>query len=352
MEDSRILRLQGRRFSVPEAARTLSPVGDNGTLKLIFDLPQQMDEAELSVCVPSLLLQRADGTAYSRPLSAAQGAQEGRLRLSYLLQRADTAVPGSLQFQLRFTKPLGDNDETVWQSFTDYMLIAPSVDAQEEGENLPATVFDVAKTACLAAVAQAQAVKDSIAPPEIGADGSWVIAGQSTGYPARGEKGEMGEPGPKGEKGDPGEGLSLNGSYDSMAALLAAHPAGAAGEAYLVSGELVLWNGTSWQNVGRIQGPQGAPTEVNGKTGASITLTAADIGAPTAADFTSHTGDSGIHFLMSAVFSSVYPWAAITKQATVYLTPILRSAEHGCRTPGDECWWVWIRMMKALRRLG
>lgn len=53
-------------------------------------------------------------------------------------------------------------------------------------------------------------------------------------------------------------GISILGNYATFAELLAAHPAGAPGDAYLVGPDLYVWNGTEWQNVGPIRGPQGA----------------------------------------------------------------------------------------------
>lgn len=57
---------------------------------------------------------------------------------------------------------------------------------------------------------------------------------------------------------------------------------------------------------------------VNGKQGPSITLTAADVGAPTEGEFSAlesqteeHIGDSLIHFQMSSVFDAVYPVGSI-----------------------------------------
>lgn len=57
---------------------------------------------------------------------------------------------------------------------------------------------------------------------------------------------------------------------------------------------------------------------VNGKQGPSITLTAADVGAPTEGEFSAldeqtqqHIGDSAVHFQMSAVFAAVYPVGSI-----------------------------------------
>jgi hypothetical protein len=54
--------------------------------------------------------------------------------------------------------------------------------------------------------------------------------------------------------------------------LQAAQPAGQTGDAYLVAGELYVWTGSAWTNVGSIQGPTGVtgstgPTGSNGSTG-------------------------------------------------------------------------------------
>lgn len=65
--------------------------------------------------------------------------------------------------------------------------------------------------------------------------------------------------GANGQNGADGAGLAILGNYDTMADLIADHPTGTAGEAYMVGTDLVVWNTNtnSWQNVGRIQGPSG-----------------------------------------------------------------------------------------------
>lgn len=59
--------------------------------------------------------------------------------------------------------------------------------------------------------------------------------------------------------GKDGTSVTILGSYNTMSELETAHPTGSRGDAYMVGGDLVIWNGTSWENVGRIQGPQGDP---------------------------------------------------------------------------------------------
>lgn len=76
----------------------------------------------------------------------------------------------------------------------------------------------------------------------------------------RGEKGDVGPQGPQGPQGEKGEqgndGTSLNilGTKESEADLpLSAEK----NDAYLINGEMWFFNGTNWNNAGRIQGPQG-----------------------------------------------------------------------------------------------
>lgn len=72
-----------------------------------------------------------------------------------------------------------------------------------------------------------------------------------------GPAGPQGPAGPAGPKGDTGTAVNIRGSYASADELTAAHPVGGVGDAYLIAGELHVWDGTAWVNVGSIQGPAG-----------------------------------------------------------------------------------------------
>jgi len=106
----------------------------------------------------------------------------------------------------------------------------------------------------------------------------WEDAGKLQGPKGDpGERGEPGEkgadstvPGPPGERGVPGErgepgpagrdghGLEIKGHYDTEAELIAAHPTGDVGDAYLIGeGYLYVWSDGKWVNVGLLQGPKG-----------------------------------------------------------------------------------------------
>ena len=70
----------------------------------------------------------------------------------------------------------------------------------------------------------------------------------------------------QGEKGKDGTSVNILGSYNSLAELKAAHPTGNVGDAYLINGDMYVWNIeiNDWDNVGNIQGPAGE----NGQPGA------------------------------------------------------------------------------------
>lgn len=66
---------------------------------------------------------------------------------------------------------------------------------------------------------------------------------------------------PKGDQGDPGTGLTLLGTYATVAALEAAHPTGHRGDAYFIEDDehVYLWDvdSSSWEDIGAVKGPKG-----------------------------------------------------------------------------------------------
>jgi hypothetical protein len=83
-----------------------------------------------------------------------------------------------------------------------------------------------------------------------------------------GATGAQGPTGPTGLTGPQGQGLTILGSFNTYAELIASDPVGSVGEAYLVNGDLYVWSPTTiaWVNTGNIKGPTGA-TGSQGITG-------------------------------------------------------------------------------------
>ena len=78
-----------------------------------------------------------------------------------------------------------------------------------------------------------------------------VVVGQG------GPRGLQGAQGRTGATGADGTSVTILGSYNTYAELVAAHPTGSLNDGYLIAGDLYIWEGSSWINVGNISGPQG-----------------------------------------------------------------------------------------------
>ena len=80
---------------------------------------------------------------------------------------------------------------------------------------------------------------------------------------AQGVQGPRGETGPAGKDGVDGRSFVIKGMYATLAALMAAHPTGSAGDAYAVgtaeSNTVYNWDTEKelWENLGPLRGPQG-----------------------------------------------------------------------------------------------
>lgn len=111
----------------------------------------------------------------------------------------------------------------------------------------------------------------------------------------------IGPTGPKGATGAQGQGLVIKGSLANSSLLPTS--GNQPGDAYLIAGNLWVWNGSSWQNTGSVQGPTGpqgtqgftGATGVQGPTGAPGTNGAnGAVGSTGAQGYTGPTGPQGV----------------------------------------------------------
>lgn len=135
--------------------------------------------------------------------------------------------------------------------------------------------------------------------------------------------------GANGADGADGQGIEILGSYDTMADLIAAHPTGSAGDAYMVGTDLVVWDTTNsqWKDVGRIQG-------ANGADGLWLAIDNDDDGTLANVTYNAHLlrGNSDV----TNLYHSVFAWylvkeAGITEIATgtSSITVSRDSADYG-----------------------
>lgn len=100
----------------------------------------------------------------------------------------------------------------------------------------------------------------------------WALVGPIVGPTgATGATGQLGAIGPTGPTGPQAVAINLLGSVADIASLPST--GNTSGDAYYVSAEMSVyaWNGSSWNNVGPIQGPTGptGPTGATGETGST-----------------------------------------------------------------------------------
>ena len=136
--------------------------------------------------------------------------------------------------------------------------------------------------------------------------------------------------GANGQDGQDGAGLQILGNYNSMAELIAAHPTGSAGDAYMVGTDLVVWNTqtSSWQNVGRIQGPSGSD-------GLWLAIDNDDDGTNANVTYTAHLM-KGLSTDATSLYSAVFVWQLVNENGVTELatsTPTITvardSAQYG-----------------------
>jgi hypothetical protein len=113
----------------------------------------------------------------------------------------------------------------------------------------------------------------------------WVAASIGPSGP-RGFTGSRGDTGFTGSQGAVGTGIEILGSFDDPNELPAS---GAVGDAYLINGDLYIWDGVEWVNAGTIQGVTG----FTGSQGVGFTGSQGDVGFVGSEGFTGSQGDTG-----------------------------------------------------------
>jgi hypothetical protein len=116
-----------------------------------------------------------------------------------------------------------------------------------------------------------------------------------------GPVGFTGPTGPTGPIGRDGSGVTIIGTLNNVGQLPSS--GNTLGDAYVIGGNLHVWDGSAWQNVGPIQGPTG-PTGPTGPRGADSTVSGpTGVQGPTGATGIPGLGYEGITLAISS-FSS------------------------------------------------
>jgi len=135
-----------------------------------------------------------------------------------------------------------------------------------------------------------------------------------------GSVGFTGPTGPTGPAGVDGSGISILGTLANSSLL--PDPGVNVNDAYLIDGDLYIWDGTTWNNVGQIQGPTG-PTGPTGVRGDDSTVPGpTGPTGPTGATGTAGLGYAGITFTLSSYSSSTASGTVNKVDALVVGSPV------------------------------
>jgi hypothetical protein len=121
---------------------------------------------------------------------------------------------------------------------------------------------------------------------EAGPEGPQGAKGDTGEQGPQGDQGSQGEVGPEGPQGETGESLKILGTLNDESELPLS---GNTGDAYIISEDLYVWDGSGWTNVGKITGPTGANVEVSNTPPSGII-------APGTLWYDSETGNTYIYF--------------------------------------------------------
>lgn len=132
-----------------------------------------------------------------------------------------------------------------------------------------------------------------------------------------------------GTDGSDGTSVTIKGSYDTYQQLIAAHPTGSSGDAYMVGTDLYVWNGSAWEDVGQIQGPAGTDG-TNGTDGSQIWTASAN---PTTPNYTfarsALTGPTGVEPRVGDIVVRSYYRYTITSVAATSVRTGSRTSIRG-----------------------
>jgi hypothetical protein len=135
-----------------------------------------------------------------------------------------------------------------------------------------------------------------------------------------GSTGFTGPTGPTGAPGVDGSGISILGTLANTGLL--PDPGVNVNDAYLIGGDLYIWDGADWNNVGQIQGPTG-PTGPTGVRGDDSTVPGpTGPSGPTGATGSAGLGYAGITFTLASYSSSTASGTVNKVDALVVGSPI------------------------------
>jgi len=136
-----MIQIVNREMQIPANEKVIGIQGDNLSETRVFSIDKVIDGVDLSTFTPLIQLQTSYPTSppfFDTLTSKIEGT---KLILSWKVSKHDTATKGNLYFQIMFSKAITE-DAIIYQTIKDYFVVAPSLEARAEYENIPPNVLE------------------------------------------------------------------------------------------------------------------------------------------------------------------------------------------------------------------
>lgn len=207
-----------RKLTLTEPQRIAGVESDENVRGLKFKFPKIVegtDFTQMQLRINFINSRQEKGQHIVTDLKPLEG-EEGYITFTWPFSRLVTHYRGYTKFVICAVKT--DENGTItaeWNTALAQMRVLEGLEVDDpeinpEEKDVIAQLISICQdsaddAAQSAQQAQEEAKKVLTYGPKIGANGNWIVGGEDTGKPSRGEPGPKGEPGDVGEKGDPGK---------------------------------------------------------------------------------------------------------------------------------------------------
>ncbi len=152
-----IIKVINNKTQIPLIERTIACVNDNETSYKEFQIPRYINDIDLAEYSATIEIQPVNKDEIPYYDLVEKIVNEDNLIIKWIVKSHNTKDSGKLYFNLHFSK---DNITSVpvYQTQKDYFIIAESVNAEQQSEIIPPSIFEQAVTE---ATKQANIAKDS-----------------------------------------------------------------------------------------------------------------------------------------------------------------------------------------------
>lgn len=218
MQEYCTLEPVSRKLTLTEPQRIAGVESDENVRGLKFKFPKIVegtDFTQMQLRINFINSRQEKGQHIVTDMKPMEG-EEGYITFTWPFSRLVTHYRGYTKFVICAVKT--DESGTItaeWNTALAQMRVLEGLEVDDpeinpEEKDVIAQLISICQdsaddAAQSAQQAQEEAKKVLTYGPKIGANGNWIVGGEDTGKPSRGEPGSKGEPGDAGEKGDPGK---------------------------------------------------------------------------------------------------------------------------------------------------